>query len=99
MTTQTAQAATPDQESQFRKLRRLNVIAGFAHLIQLVLILVLANDFALPVTATYMTGPPGSPLGDPTTLFDSRVGWGVALFFGSYGWGEIGLPGQIANRF
>lgn len=81
VTTQTAPAATPDQESQFRKLRRLNIIAGFAHLIQLVLILILANDFALPVTAAYVAGPPGTPASEPVVLVDIPVAAGVALFF------------------
>lgn len=67
---------------QLGKIRRWNLIAGFAHLTQLVLILVLANDFSLPVTATYMEGPPGTPPSDPVVLFDSRVAVGVALFFG-----------------
>ena len=80
-------ATAPDavievSSEQLRKLRRLNIIAGFAHLVQTIAVLLLTNDFVLPVTATYMQGPPGSPLGDPTVLFDSRVGWGVALFFG-----------------
>jgi hypothetical protein len=48
----------------------------------MILILVLANDFALPVTAAYVLGPPGTPPTDPVTLFDSRIAWGVALFFG-----------------
>ena len=70
------------QEQQVAGIRRWNIIAGFAHLIQLVLVLILANDFSLPVTATYMEGPPGTPPSNPVTLFDSRVAWGVALFFG-----------------
>ena len=48
----------------------------------LILVVVLANDFALPVTATYMAGPPGTPPSDPVTVFDYRLAWGVALFFG-----------------
>lgn len=67
---------------QMRGLRRLNVIAGFAHLVQMILILVLATDFTLPITAAYMEGPPGTPLSDPVTLLDVRVAWGVAAFFG-----------------
>ena len=63
-------------------LRRWNLGAAGAHLVQLVLILLLANDFALPVTASYLAGPPGTPPSDPVVLFDSRVAWGVALFFG-----------------
>jgi hypothetical protein len=63
-------------------IRRWNIIAGFAHLAQMVAVLVLANDFTLPVTATYMAGPPGTPPSEPVVLFDTRVAWGVALFFG-----------------
>lgn len=68
--------------AQLAGIRRWNVIAGFAHLAQLIAILVLANDFTLPVTATYMAGPPGTPPSDPVVLFDTRIAWGVALFFG-----------------
>ncbi|MEY3734019.1 MAG: hypothetical protein RL347_1378, partial [Actinomycetota bacterium] len=67
---------------QMRGLRRLNIVAGFAHLTQMILILVLATDFTLPITASYMEGPPGTPLSDPVTLVDVRVAWGVAAFFG-----------------
>ena len=78
----TATVAVPVTPDQLRKLRRLNVIAGFAHLIQMIAVLVLSNQFALPVTGTYMTGPPGSPLAPAVTILDIRIGWGVALFFG-----------------
>jgi hypothetical protein len=64
-----------------QRLRRWNIIAGFAHLVQAIAVLALSNDFTLPVTASYLAGPPGSPPGDPVTLLDSRIGWGVALFF------------------
>ena len=73
---------SPEVAKQMRSLRRLNVIAGFAHLVQMILILVLATDFTLPITAAYMEGPPGTPLSDPVTLLDVRVAWGVAAFFG-----------------
>jgi hypothetical protein len=76
------ETATAQPDVQLRKLRRLNIIAGFAHLIQMVAILALSNDFTLPVTAAYMEGPPGTPLSDPVVLLNSRIGWGVALFFG-----------------
>ena len=62
-------------------LRKLNIVAGFAHLTQMFLILFLANDFSLPITAAYVFGPPGTPPNDPVTIFDSRIAWGVALFF------------------
>ena len=69
-------------KAQMGKLVRLNLIAGVFHLVQMVLILVLATDFTLPVTASYMDGPPGTPLLTPVTVLDSRIAWGVALFFG-----------------
>ena len=65
-----------------RRLRNANVAAGIAHLVQMVLIVVLATDFALPVTATYMDGPPGTAPLAPVTLFDIRIAYGIALFFG-----------------
>ncbi|MDC3377085.1 heliorhodopsin HeR, partial [Candidatus Nanopelagicales bacterium] len=65
----------------FAGLRKLNIVAGFAHLTQMFLILFLSTDFALPVTAAYVFGPPGTPANDPVVLFDSRIAWGVALFF------------------
>lgn len=65
-----------------KSLRTWNIVAGFAHLAQLILILILATNFTLPVTATYMEGPPGTPPGDTVTLFNSPIAWGVALFFG-----------------
>ena len=82
MTTAIAPRHEDVSDAQIGAIRRWNVIAGCAHLAQLIAILVLANDFALPVTATYMAGPPGTPPSDPVVLFDSRIAWGVALFFG-----------------
>ena len=64
------------------RLRGYNLVAGGAHLIQGILILVLANDFALPVTASYMTGPPGDTAPrEVVQLFDLRTAWVIAAFF------------------
>lgn len=41
-------------------LRRINIIAGFLHLVQMIIVLALSNDFTLPINATYMSGPPGT---------------------------------------
>jgi hypothetical protein len=61
-------------------LRRWNIGLGLAHGIQAIAILALATAFALPVTATFMAGPPGTPAGVPTILFEIPVAGGVALF-------------------
>lgn len=72
----------PVLASKYLKLRRWNIYAGSLHLASLVVVLILSNDFALPVTATYMTGPPGTTSADPVVLFNSRVSYLVALFLG-----------------
>jgi len=51
-------------------LRRFNLIAGVVHLLQ------------MPVTATYMAGPPGSIYSDPVVVFETPLALMVALFLG-----------------
>lgn len=79
LTTQEGLAPT---DPRARSLRRYNVIAAVAHAGQAVAVAVLSNDFALPVQATYLAGPPGSPGGEPVVLFDLPLGPAVAAFFG-----------------
>lgn len=62
------------------RLRWANLTVGLLHAAQAAIILALANDFALPVTATFLAGPPASAAPPPTSLFDLRIVWGVALF-------------------
>ena len=66
---------------QMRGLRRLNIIAGFAHLTQMILILVLATDFTLPITVAYTEGPPGTPPSPQVDLVNVSIAWGVAAHF------------------
>ena len=63
-------------------LRRFNLIAGVVHLLQMLAVLALSSDFALPVTATYMAGPPGSVFADSIVLFETPLALMVALFLG-----------------
>jgi len=63
-------------------IRRYNLIAGFFHLAQMTVVLILANDFSLPIVARYMAGPPGSVFAEPITLLDTPVGLTVAIFLG-----------------
>ena len=66
--------------SKATSLRRWNIGVGLVHAVQAVAVLALATAFVLPVTASFMEGPPGTPAAAPTTLFDVSVAWGVALF-------------------
>ncbi len=76
MTTATA-TATPKSGS---RLRVYNLLMGLLHLAQGILVLVLANDFSLPVIATYMDGPPGAAPPSVEPLFNVSIAWGVAIF-------------------
>src|SRR4030043_1236439 len=69
-------------QSNDRKLGRLriwNIVVGLILAVQAILIAVLTNSFSLPVTATFMSGPPGTT---PVLnhLFDIPTGWGVFAF-------------------
>ncbi len=66
-------------EARFRRLRLYNVVMGLFHAAQGVAILALATDFTLPVTASFLEGPPGTPA-ETTVLFDLSIAWGVAAF-------------------
>lgn len=64
------------------RLRTYNLVMGLVHAAQVAAILVLANDFALPVTATFLDGPPGGGPPELDTLFDLRFGPAIAAFLG-----------------
>jgi hypothetical protein len=67
-------------DQAFSRLRRYNIGMGLLHLVQGILIVVLATDFSLPITATYLLGPPGSAQTEQVVLLDVSVAWGVASF-------------------
>jgi hypothetical protein len=67
-------------EKTYTRLRIYNVIMGFFHAASGAAVVALSNDFSLPVTATFLQGPPGSGVGTPEVLFDVPVGYAVASF-------------------
>jgi Heliorhodopsin len=70
------------KEINASSIHRYNLIAGVVHLAQMVVVLILANDFSLPIVARYMAGPPGSTFAEPVTLMKTPVGLAVAIFLG-----------------
>jgi len=62
-------------------LRRYNLSAAGLHATFAVVIVVLANTFALPVTADYMAGPPGTTKRQYVTLFHLPMAWLIFSFF------------------
>jgi len=68
-----------DEQARHGRLRAYNLIMGLVHAAQGVAILLLSNDFSLPVTATFMEGPPGTT-GVLRELFTFPLGPAVAAF-------------------
>jgi len=70
---------SPDVERRLSRLRVWNVGVGLVLAVQAAALAFLTNDFTLPVTATFMEGPPGTEA-ELTKLFDVQLGWGVFAF-------------------
>lgn len=83
------------EEKPYRRLRLYNGVMGSFHLAQGAAIVALANDFALPVTASFLAGPPGTPPAAPEVLFEVPLGLAVAafLFMSALAHYIIALPG------
>ena len=76
-----------DTETQLKRLRVYNIVAGSAHLVQAIAMLVIMGGLKIqaefPVTADYMAGPPGSPIPpERVHLFDVNMGYGLVGFLG-----------------
>jgi hypothetical protein len=61
------------------RLRVYNVGMGLLHAAQAFVVLALANDFTLPITGTFLTGPPGTAP-ELSVIGNLSVAWGVAIF-------------------
>ena len=70
-----------DQSSERRlgRLRIWNIAVGLILAAQAIMVAVLTNSFSLPVTATFMKGPPGTAP-ELHHLFDISTGWGIFAF-------------------
>jgi hypothetical protein len=80
MSAEPAITPTPVDPARLAGLRRYNIIVGIILIAQAVAVVALSNDFTLPVTASYLEGPPGTPPGDPVTLLNTPIGLAVAAF-------------------
>jgi len=78
-----------DPAAAFR-LRRLNVIVGSVHGLQAVVLLAIATAASLPITASFLVGPPGA--GD--------YGAAASAACGSTGWSPRSccLPPSTTSR-
>jgi hypothetical protein len=72
-------AIDPSTERRIDRLRIWNIAVGLILAAQAIMMAVLTNSFSLPVTATFMTGPPGTTP-ELHHLFNIATGWGVFAF-------------------
>jgi hypothetical protein len=78
----TTAVATGVTQERLAGLRTWNLGLTLLHLVQAVIVVVLAGDFAISVTSTFPEGPPGAAVPAPDALFDVPIGWAVAVFLG-----------------
>ena len=69
-------------DDRLTKLRRFNLVMGVLHLISGGLMVLLSNDFELPVSSLLIDGPPGTPLVEGTLhqVASVRLAWATAAF-------------------
>lgn len=63
-------------------LRRWNLALAVLHAAQAVAVLVLASDFAITITSSFPTGPPGTVVPAAEPLVDVQIGVAIAVFLG-----------------
>lgn len=81
--TDTVSASRPSAgltQQRLAGLRRWNLALAVLHSGQAVAVLVLSSSFAIAVTSSFPTGPPGTASPAPDTLFDVRIGAAIAVF-------------------
>ncbi len=81
MTSSTA-VATGVTPERLENLRRWNLGLTILHVVQAVVVVIIASDFAIAVTSAVPEGPPGTPLPAPDPLFDVQIGPAIAVFLG-----------------
>src|SRR3954454_9671057 len=81
------------------RLRRLNVIVGSLHAMQAGVLLVIATAASLPITASFLTGPPGAGDYGSASLGSVRIAWLVAAFVSLAALDHLTLSGVPPRRW
>ncbi|KKP92562.1 MAG: hypothetical protein UR96_C0010G0030 [candidate division WS6 bacterium GW2011_GWC1_36_11] len=81
---------------KYKNLRIFNIVMGFFHFVQGILMVVLSNDFTLPINTSYLKFDVTTLTLQPTLnhVYDLRVGYAIAafLFLSSLAHFIISLP-------
>lgn len=94
-------SAVAERTVRYRRLNRFNLVIGLIHLVQAVVLVVLSNDLALPVFATFLSDDPvmQEGLGEPELQFSIRIGFAVALFVGLAAADHLLLAGPLRSWY
>lgn len=67
---------------KFKNLRIFNIVMGFFHFVQGILMVVLSNDFTLPINTSYLKFDPTTFTLQPllNNVYNLRVGYAIAAF-------------------
>ena len=76
----TVPAATGVTDDRLAGLRAWNLGLAGLHLVQAVVVALLAGAFSITVTSSIPEGPPGTAAPAPNSLFDVPIGGAVAVF-------------------
>lgn len=94
-------SAAAERTDRYRQLNRFNLVIGLIHLAQAVVLIVLSNDLALPVFATFLSGDPvmQEGLGEPELQFTIPIGFAVAAFLGLAAADHLLLAGPLRGWY
>jgi Heliorhodopsin len=81
------------------RLRGLNVIVGSVHALQAVVLLAIATAASLPITASFLIGPPGAGDYGAASLGSMRIDWLVAAFLALAAVDHLTLSGGRPRRW
>ena len=96
--------SAPDSEARYASLRRFNLIMGFLHLIQGILMIVLSNATTYPIYTNFLNFDVAtrSLAPNPQLIYELRFGPAVALFLlisavAHFYLATIGYPRYVAD--
>jgi hypothetical protein len=81
-------------ENKLKSLRIWNLVVGLILGAQAVVVALMTNDFSLPVTSTFLNGPPGTTP-DLQVLFNIPTGWGVFAFLAISSLSLLGIASPL----
>ncbi len=91
--------APPLAAAAAARLRRLNIVVGSLHALQALVLLAVATAVSLPVTGSFLSGPPGAGDYGAASVGSLRIDWLVAAFLLLAAVDHLAVTGGRARRW